>query len=355
MEKLNKTYEKLNRILLKGLYKEDTNLIVSPYSIMMALSMIMDMSAGKSKDEVKAFLDADDGFIEKLINEVNVSLTEEGFLKCANAVAIREDFKDKVRNDYKERFIKLFSGEIFSDENLVSLVNSFVNDSTDGMIDSVMDESMKDVVCAIINAICFNAGWEKEYEEKDITDGVFNNLDGSKVDVKMLKSIEYDYIETEKLTGFIKSYKGGHYAFLGLLPNKKGTKGIMEVLEGEDFSSLPEIAAGKVMVRFPEFKAEYGTDLKELFMNEGVKEVFGLGADFSPISAEPLYIDKLLHKAIIEVDRHGTRAAAVTAGMVMLGCAPGKPKEVTLDRPFVYAVVNLDTKLPVFTGVINQL
>ena len=65
-----------------------------------------------------------------------------------------------------------------------------------------------------------------------------------------------------------------------------------------------------------------------------------------------------IHKAHIELDRKGTKAAAVTAAMLTCGCAlvfEDETKYVTLDRPFVYAIMHNETGLPIFTGVVNKL
>ena len=106
----------------------------------------------------------------------------------------------------------------------------------------------------------------------------------------------------------------------------------------------------------PEFKFEYARELKPLCKALGIKEVFTDKADFSPASREPLKVDAILHKAHVEVDRKGTKAAAVTmAGLVCAGAAVmEEAKIVCLDRPFIYAIMHKETKLPVFAGIMNK-
>ena len=82
-----------------------------------------------------------------------------------------------------------------------------------------------------------------------------------------------------------------------------------------------------------------------------------LGAFNAPYNHffEWLKVDSIIHKAHIEVDRKGTKAAAVTMAFVVAGCAPSMDfKSVCLDRPFVYAIMDTETGLPVFTGIYNQ-
>jgi len=95
--------------------------------------------------------------------------------------------------------------------------------------------------------------------------------------------------------------------------------------------------------------------LTGLFKDMGVSTLFTPEADFSPMSSEWLKVDSIVHKAHIEVDRKGTKAAAVTMAFVVAGCAPSMDlKSVVLDRPFVYAIMNTETKLPVFVGLYNK-
>ena len=110
------------------------------------------------------------------------------------------------------------------------------------------------------------------------------------------------------------------------------------------------------MINYSEnYYADFSTpsDLRSLS-----KEVFKDNADFSPMSVTiPLKLEKIIHKAYIEVDKNGTKAGAATMGALECGAASGfkERKVVDLNRPFVYAIVHKKTQLPVFLGVVNEL
>ena len=112
----------------------------------------------------------------------------------------------------------------------------------------------------------------------------------------------------------------------------------------------------KVIVSMPEFSCDSKLDLKEYCKELGINTLFTDNADFSPASRAWLKVDAILHKAHVEVDRKGTKAAAVTmAGVVCAGAAVmEETKIVRLDRPFIYAVMHKETKLPVFVGIMNK-
>jgi len=83
------------------------------------------------------------------------------------------------------------------------------------------------------------------------------------------------------------------------------------------------------------------------------------GANFSKMgndSTGNLYLGQVVHKTKIDLDEQGTKAAAVT-GVVAKANSAYDPdsKSVTLDRPFVYAIVDNTTKLPVFIGTVNDI
>ena len=86
-----------------------------------------------------------------------------------------------------------------------------------------------------------------------------------------------------------------------------------------------------------------------------MRTAFTPDADFSGISETWLMLESIVHKARIEVDRKGTRAAAVTMGVVCAAGLSNRVKYVTLDRPFLFAIMHNGTGLPVFVGVVNHL
>lgn len=106
-----------------------------------------------------------------------------------------------------------------------------------------------------------------------------------------------------------------------------------------------------------EFKFDFSEDLTDYLRNLGMEKIFTPGADISPMTDEWIKADGIIHKAHIEVDRKGTKAAAVTATVMMFaGCAPDfDVPSVRLDLPFVYAIMHNETGLPIFAGIVNKL
>ena len=117
--------------------------------------------------------------------------------------------------------------------------------------------------------------------------------------------------------------------------------------------------SAKAQVSMPEFKAEYGLTMNDVLKKMGMEKAFSDTAEFNDMITDdsaPVKIGLVNHRAMIEVDRSGTKAAASTiVGMDKMTAAPSESFVVCLDRPFVYAIVDLESGVPVFLGVQNSM
>jgi serpin B len=120
---------------------------------------------------------------------------------------------------------------------------------------------------------------------------------------------------------------------------------------------LAGTATYRVTLSLPRFRLEAAFDLIPALKRLGVIEAFGGNADFGGITgAAPLQIGAVAHKAYIDVDERGTEAAAATAVVIRAAAAMRPPPPVTMvvDRPFLFAIVDTSTSLPVFLGQVTR-
>ncbi len=354
-------YNEITKQLLENFLKtkKGENIAFSPMSVIMLLGIAANSVDGKTRDEIVSILCEDSSYEScmAVLKTIQEKFIASGSLMSSNAVCVRKEIYASITEGYEDRLRESFEGRIFSSDNIVKDVNVWVKEKTKGMIQKAADDSVNQMSVCLINAMAFEAEWLEEYEKDDIHKGNFNNANGTISEVQMMESFEDTYIEDDFFTGFVKPYKDKHYAFMALLPKKKKSASFMlRAVNQTDFSKLMEKAASrKVSVTMPEFKYDFAEDLTEFCKKLGVKTLFTPEADFSPMAKAWLEVDSIIHKAHIEVDRKGTKAAAVTMANVFLGCAPNiDVKTVCLDRPFVYAIMNTETGLSVFAGVYNQ-
>lgn len=365
-----KAYLEISRKLLGYVACEnDTeNTVCSPYSFYILLAVALNATGGKTRKEIKDLIAP--GYSVKPLNEIlkNVQMNfnkqmKGGKLVSSNGICIENNLYENILDDFKQLVSKMYDAEIFKGgTDMVRQINDWVSKKTDGMIPKLMDEAPANLKMCLMNAIAFDAKWQDPYGEDDIyEEGEFNNADGTVSEVPFMSSTENDYIEDDYFTGFIKDYKGGRYALMALLPKKENDKDfLVKGIEQIDFYKYyKERQSYEVYAEMPEFDCEMSKNLTEFCKQLGLKTLFTPKADFSGITtSENIMVDSVLQKAVIKVNRAGTRAAAVTGMICVAGCAPDfdNTKSVTLDRPFIYAIINKEYDgLPVFAGVVNHL
>jgi len=347
--------------------RENGSTVISPVSAAACLSMIAQGTGGETKKQLDGFFGCDTDEVKKglyLFFEDTVSDKSGGF-SSANSLWIRDSFAQDVKESYIRDVVDWSAAQIYSSDfsaDTVKDINNWCADKTEGMIKEIIEGIDPLTVMYMINAVCFDAKWRDKYEDGDITDGVFHNADGSLSNVKMLCSTESRYIGWAGAKGFIRPYEGEKYAFVGILPDKsEDFEKYVSSLDGETWKNLLESdpgtgAWGGVYVKMPEFKIESDTDVKKLMEECGVSELFGPDCDFSRLSDRgDLYCSEIKQKAFIELDRNGTKAAAVTWGDANVESVEVPPQiRIILDRPFIFAVIDIESGIPLFMGTAEQ-
>ena len=211
----------------------------------------------------------------------------------------------------------------------------------------------------MINALTFDAKWATKYEKKDVGDGHFTNYDGTQKTVQMLSSEERTYFATDGVKGFAKNYAGDRYSIVALLPDQ-GTDiyDYIGTLDGAGWMNLwNSRESASVKVKMPEFTYSVSMKLNDTLKTMGMTDMFSDSADFSKLGYSErgnIYCSEVCQKVFIQVDRNGTKAAAITWGG-MKDQAAIEARSVILDRPFVYAIVDNATGLPIFIGAVTAL
>lgn len=348
----------------------DENVLLSPTSILMALGMTENGASGDTLSQMEGI--ANGGVKVGQMNTVMAYLREKMIespdvkWNVANSIWLKDIDDLELDPKFADTVIAHYRAEVWKskfDQGTVDDINSWVNTNTDGMIDEVINNISPDTLMYLINAISFDGEWEEQYEDDKIKEGYdFNNADGSISSVTMLSSKENKYFMLGDGEGFVKPYKGGEFSFVGILPKEgESTSEYLNKIRDLDFAkAVREAKDEEVRVKIPEFENDYGTDLAKTYNKMGMTEPFGMNADFSDMlvsGGDEIYIGAIIHKTHIEVDRKGTRAAAVTAvDMRVKGAIMEEmPKSIVLDRPFVYAIVDNQTGLPVFLGCQNSM
>lgn len=350
--------------LFQNSAEEGESTLVSPLSVLCALAMTTNGAEGETLAQMEETLGLSVDALNRWLYTYMAYLPQEekAKLSLANSIWFKEDEKFEVEQNFLQANADYYGADIYGapfDNRTLKDVNNWVSDRTDGMIPEILNKLPEESVMLLVNALAFDAEWDDPYTEHQVRDGTFTTEDGEVRTVDMMHCVEYTYLEDEKATGFLKYYAGGNYAFVALLPDEGMTVAdYAENLTGEGLRDmLLSASKEQVITAMPKFETETALELNEALQNMGMTKAFDdVLAEFYGIGThggESLYISKVRHKTFITVDGKGTKAGAATVvNMEPTSSAPPKeePKEVILDRPFLYMLIDCYTNTPFFIG-----
>ena len=348
--------------LFKQCLSKEENVLISPLSLASAMALLLNGAEGETKEELLKCLGGDlseedfHAFFSEYAN--NLPSDEGSLLHLANSIWIRKGIR--IRRRFRKACTSLYQAKVTAltfDEEAVKTINDWVRENTKDMIDSVIDSASPEAPLYLINALAFEGSWEKAYEEDQKEEAVFKNIDGEEEKGTFLLSEENLFIDTEKCTGFVKPYAGGNYAFMALLPPENADfEAFAASLSGlELMVMLAAAKETKVDAALPKFKGSWSKIMNEALVNAGIRKAFTSEAEFDNMIRAKNAVGEVIHKTFIDVNEEGTLAGAVTAVMMKMMALPQEKPEVRLDRPFIYAIMDRRTGVPLFLGQLIRL
>ncbi|CBI19584.3 unnamed protein product, partial [Vitis vinifera] len=282
---------------------KDSNLVLSPLSIHVVLSLVAAGSKGATLDQLLSFLKSKasgdlNAFASELVSLVFADGSPSGgpCLSFANGVWIdktlplKPSFKQIVDTAYKaavhQADFRIKAAEVTSE------ANSWAEKETNGLIKEVLPPGSVDSSTRLIfaNALYFKGAWNEKFDASATKDYDFHLLNGSSVQVPFMTSKKKQLIST-----------------------------------------------------FDDFK------VLGLSYKQASKVLKGLGLD--------LYVSSIFHKSFIEVNEEGTEAAAASVGVVKLrGMLSTDNIDFIADHPFLFVIREDMTGVVLFIGhVLNPL
>ena len=357
--------------LLRNTVDSKENVLVSPYSVAQALSMTANGADNNTLKEMMKVIGGGmdiDTFNKQMASyRIGQPNDEKCKLLTANSIWCTSDKRFTVNEDFLLNNKSYYDAQIFStpfNDSSVTAVNGWVKEHTDGMIPEIIERFTGQEIMALINAVTFDAKWLSPYEESYENSSFFKAVNGKIQKASVLaETRNVPYLEDNEAKGFMKYYDGERYAFAAILPNEGvSIDKYVSGLTAEKLSSLLSTAEKTVVhSMMPKFKTDYSSSLTQTLEAMGIKDAFNGGAaDFSKMGESTegnIFISDVIHKTHIDVDEEGTKAAAATAVIMKDNAAffYEDIKEVILNRPFVYAIVDIQTNIPIFIGTLLTL
>jgi len=338
------------------------NTLISPLSITFALAMVTNGANNNTLSQLENVLGKDISIDE--LNEYlytylkNLPSSEQAKFHLANSIWFKDTEGFKVEEEFLQKNADYYNAALYKEpfnDKTVGKINRWVKDNTMNMIKEIIKNLDPETMVVLLNALAIDAKWDVPYDLEDIHKAQFHNFMGKEIEVDMMYSTENIYLEDENTTGFIKNYAENSYSFVALLPaeNVDIQTYVSQLTADTVMKLLNNKQETTVSAALPKFSYEFEIKMNDVLFNMGIVDAFDENtADFSKMSTTPLAISKVIHRTFIQVDELGTKAGAVTAVIVDSASAIIDEKIVTLDRPFVYMIIDQKTNLPIFIGTV---
>lgn len=364
----------------------EENVLFSPLSLYVALSMLGEGTAGETREQIETALAGTDGdasgFLENtrplfsnLLAGMNTSVDK--FIMMAGqsiwmnpSVPFRQSYLDILENDfYTEAYLADFAGD---PDAVKAEMGEWVSDKTNGLLgdDLPIDISPQDVFY-LIQSLYFKDSWLSFFQEENTVAGAFTKADGSTQETEFMHQniLPSSGVKTDDfLAAELMTEQG--FSFRVILPNETltldetlGLDRLYDVLysdhlQTQNYEASPWSPDWHVFWEMPKFDVQGDIDLMDLLQKQGITEVMGSQADFSnaaDVEAGTLFLDQAKQQVRVKVDEKGVEAAAVTlfAMTVSMPLLQGE-LHMTLNRPFLFSIVTA-TGMPLFMGWVGDV
>ncbi|XP_049951608.1 serpin B4-like isoform X2 [Schistocerca serialis cubense] len=354
--------------MYKVLAAEPGNLFFSPISIQVILALTFLGAKGNTAKEIARGLrlPEDRAVVEDGVGAVMNRLQDSNdvLLDIANRIFLKEGYG--IKEGFNQSAIRFKAGveevDFLQEPQARKIINDWVESKTNNKIKDIIppDVLNNDTRMVLVNAIYFKGEWLKKFEKRDTYPVPFRSAVGSAKNVDMMFQVdEFKYTEISDLNCqvLLLPYKGERLSMMIFLPREvDGLASLEEKLASFSLQdTVNNLHESNVHVYLPKFKMEYSKQLNDALTRLGMIDMFDdYAANFTGITDEErLKVDKVLHKAFVEVNEKGTEAAASTVLVaVPASLQIGGPQPIIFkaDHPFVFLILDQQTKTVLFAG-----
>jgi serine protease inhibitor len=353
--------------IFKQTIKDKGNVLISPASIYLAISMAANGADGDTLIAIQKALSSENITSQQLnascrdwISLLRVK-TDKTTVSVANSIWFRQSYPVsqaflKTNADYFDAAAQALD---FNSPEAAKTINNWVKSQTQGKIDSIVDKVDASTIMYLINAVYFKSDWTTPFDAHSTAKGDFIATSGTISANFMHRTGGVKFIDSKGVKGVLLPYDNGRYSFFAVLPPEgQDVRAYVNGLTGADIAVLIQsMKSGEVRLSLPKFEIQYQTSLKNNLAALGMGVAFTDSANFSRINAQGvsnLMIYDVLHKTYCRVDEKGTEAAAVTSVQMGLTAMPLNEVVIRFDRPFMFGIIDSASGTPLFLGLLDS-
>jgi serpin B len=238
-------------------------------------------------------------------------------------------------------------------------VNRWVSDHTRGKIPRIVDD-LRGLVALLLDAIYFYGRWQQPFDPRRTRERPFHRPAAEPASIPMMaRPGRFPYQEHDAFTAVGLTYGQGEVAMFLFLPRAGVALGT--TLRSPVDLRWERVAEGFVPregeVVIPRLRLAADRKLNAGHAHLGMVDAFSPArADFGGLSPTlGLYVQEVIHRAVLEVDEQGTEAAAVTSVAIRaMAMLPSPRFQFVADRPFAFAIADRRSQAVLFAGIVTD-
>ena len=340
-----------------------SNVVISPTSIALALQMVYNGAEGSTQQGMSQALQLQ-GLGALAVDQGNAALQAALIapdpkvqLTTANSLWMHLS-QNAVLPSFVSTNETYYAADIGDLSGAPDDVNAWVASETNGLISQILPPAnYNHVVAVIANAIYFKGEWTTAFNPNDTAAAPFTLTDGSQVSCQMMNQTgSFPHLWGADFQAAELPYgQTGRLSMLIILPAVGvDLRSFVASMTREELSTwIAELEPAQVSLGLPRFTATYGSSLVKGLTSLGMGVAFSpLTADFTGLASGPgVYISDVEHEAVVQVDESGTVAAGATTVTITTTIAV-PTINMTMNRPFFYAIVDGKTGALLFIGTL---
>jgi serine protease inhibitor len=343
----------------------DENIVISPFSLELALGMVYTGCTGSSADELSRLVGFSrqtgspsalfPGMASYSSLPPTITLKVASSLWCDRSIKLQPGFATKVKD--------LFNPEIQSIDletnDAMKAINDWVAKATEDRIIDLIQKPPKPPL-VLINAVYFKGAWEHAFSAAQNSPAQFNREKGGVCQVTMMKrGLSAPYLETNDFQAIKLPYAGGRVEMLLILPGKENGLGavLQRLSNGSWRQTMDQFTETPGTISLPRFKATYRDSLVVPLTQLGVKALFEPSTDFAAMFEDnrKFFVSNIIQQTYLRVDETGSEAAAATEVQIEASAIRRpikKPFNLVFDHPFLFAILDGQSGQLLFAGVL---
>lgn len=346
------------------------NVFFSPYGLSTAMAMLYVGAEGETKNQIAKTFHypalpvlnmGSSGLMEQLNKpNPNYQLITTNHLWINKELTPNQAYLDTVKRYYGGEVTNLdFANQ---PDPSRQIMNKAIAKQTEQMIPELLPPKsiQDDTVSVLTNAIYFKGDWKSQFDAKNTRLMLFYTFENSSSKTQMMyQKMDLSYMENDNLQIAQLPYQGNELSMMVVLPKSKDKAALEQIIGKLNVAQMNEwskhLKPAEVDVYLPKFKLQESYKMKDLLSQMGMPVAFDEGkAEFNLFNTRRrLFLDDVIHKAVVEVDEKGTKAAAATAVVVAVESA-SMPITFKADHPFMFVIKDNKTGAILFLGQVNK-